>query len=37
MINRLIKTEADCETVLSRIEGLMDAKPGSPEWMSWNC
>ena len=31
MISRLIKTEKDYETALSRIEGLMDAKPGTAE------
>jgi len=29
MISRLIKTEKDYEEALSRIEGLMDAKPGT--------
>lgn len=29
MINRLIKTEEDYEMALSRIEGLMDAEPGT--------
>jgi HTH-type transcriptional regulator/antitoxin HigA len=31
MINRLIKTEKDNEKVLSRIEQLMDAEPGTAE------
>ena len=31
MISRLIKTEKDYETALSRIEALMDAKPGTAE------
>ncbi len=31
MVNRLIKTEADYEQALSRIEALMDAEPGTPE------
>ncbi|MDJ0819374.1 MAG: transcriptional regulator [Desulfobacterales bacterium] len=31
MINRLIKTDNDHESALSRIEQLMDAKPGTPE------
>ena len=31
MISRLIKTEKDYEKALSRIEGLMDAAPGTPE------
>jgi len=31
MINRLIKTEKDYEKALSRIEGLMDAQPGTAE------
>ena len=31
MINRLIKTEQDYEKALSRIEELMDAKPGTAE------
>ncbi len=31
MINRLIKTEQDYEKALIRIEGLMDAKAGTPE------
>lgn len=31
MINRLIKTEGDHEKALSRIEELMDAKPGTAE------
>ena len=31
MISRLIKTEADYEKALSRIEALMDAEPGTPE------
>jgi len=31
MINRLIKTEDDYEKALSRIEGLMDAAPGTVE------
>ena len=31
MISRLIKTEKDYEAALSRIEGLMDAAPGTPE------
>ena len=31
MINRLIKTEKNYEAALSRIEQLMDAKPGTAE------
>jgi HTH-type transcriptional regulator/antitoxin HigA len=31
MINRLIKTEKAYEAALSRIEQLMDAKPGTAE------
>jgi len=31
MINRLIKTEADHEKALFRIDQLMDAKPGTAE------
>lgn len=31
MINRLIKTEKDYEAALSRIEQIMDAKPGTAE------
>ncbi len=31
MINRLIKTDNDHKSALSRIEQLMDAKPGTPE------
>ena len=31
MISRLIKTGKDYEKALSRIEGLMDAKPGTSE------
>jgi HTH-type transcriptional regulator/antitoxin HigA len=31
MISRLIKTDKDYEKALSRIEGLMDAKPGTSE------
>ncbi len=31
MINRLIKNEEDCDMALSRIEQLMDAKPGTAE------
>ena len=31
MIGRLIKTEKDYEKALSRIEGLMDAAPDTPE------
>lgn len=31
MMNRLIKNEEDHEKALSRIEQLMDAKPGIPE------
>ena len=31
MISRLIKTDNDHESALSRIEQLMDAKPGTPE------
>ena len=31
MISRLIKTEKDYEKALSRIEGLMDAAPGTPQ------
>lgn len=31
MINRLIKNEQDYETALSRIEGLMEATPDTPE------
>ena len=31
MISRLIKTEKDYKTALSRIEALMDAKPGTAE------
>jgi HTH-type transcriptional regulator/antitoxin HigA len=31
MINRLIKTEKDYKIALSRIEGLMDAEPGTAE------
>ena len=33
MISRLIKTDKDYEKALSRIEGLMDAKPGSTSEM----
>ena len=31
MLNRLIKTEKDCNLALSRIEGLMDAQKNTPE------
>ena len=31
MISRLIKTDKDYEKALSRIEGLMEAKPGTSE------
>jgi HTH-type transcriptional regulator/antitoxin HigA len=31
MISRLIKTEEDYEKALYRIEGIMDAEPGTPE------
>jgi HTH-type transcriptional regulator/antitoxin HigA len=31
MVNRLIKTEADYEQALGRIEELMGAEPGTPE------
>jgi HTH-type transcriptional regulator/antitoxin HigA len=31
MISRLIKTDKDYEKALSRIDGLMDAKPGTSE------
>ena len=31
MINRLIKNQKDYDTALSRIEQLMDAKPGTTE------
>lgn len=31
MVTKLIKTEKDYDRALSRIEGLMDADPGSPE------
>ena len=31
MINRLIKNERDYHAALSRIEQLMDAKPGTKE------
>ena len=31
MISRMIKTEKDYEKALHRIEGIMDAEPGSPE------
>lgn len=31
MINHLIKTEEDHEKALSRIEEIMDAKPGTAE------
>jgi len=31
MVNRLIKNEEDYDMALSRIEQLMDAKPGTAE------
>jgi HTH-type transcriptional regulator/antitoxin HigA len=31
MISRLIKTKEDYEKALYRIEGIMDAEPGTPE------
>jgi len=31
MISRLIETDKDYEKTLSRIEGLLDAKPGTSE------